>query len=353
MNRKEVLLDLGKLKDLNCGLGQVSLNYAKEWALQNKKAFDVSFFLPKNFKLEFEGLNEVKKYFQHDLGRQIPLLNPKVDLWHAIHQDSRFMPSRGQKYLLTIHDLNFLEEKSKRKSLKRLNTMQKKVNRADALTFISHFAMDMAKKHLNLAAKECKVIYNGVENPSVYKAVKPDYIQGKQPFLFSIGVLMAKKNFHVLIPMMKHLTDYHLIIAGNDKGKYADELKEMISKEGLGNRIHIPGIISNEHKSWFYQNMTAFVFPSKCEGFGLPVIEAMHLGKPTVLSNYTSLPEIGGEYAAYWNDFEAKSMAEVVLHCIQTCSEERSKAIKNYAKQFTWSANQKAYEELYKKMLDL
>ena len=78
--------------------------------------------------------------------------------------------------------------------------------------------------------------------------------------------------------------------------------------KGLEERIILPGEISDMDKYWLYKNCEAFVFPSMYEGFGLPVIEAMNFGKPVFLSTFSSLPEVGGKYALYWENFDSQLM---------------------------------------------
>ena len=98
MPKKNILLDLGKLKDLNCGLGQVSLNYAHEVEKDSKSSFVYHFFLPKGVDDSLFNSPNIRKHYINDLGRYVPVFNPKVDLWHALHQDSDFFPAKGIPY---------------------------------------------------------------------------------------------------------------------------------------------------------------------------------------------------------------------------------------------------------------
>ncbi len=117
---------------------------------------------------------------------------------------------------------------------------------------------------------------------------------------------MHKKNFHVL-PALLVGNDHELIISGVET-PYKSKIMEEAEKFGVTDRVKITGTISEEDKAWYYKNCTAFVFPSIAEGFGLPVIEAMHFGKPVFLSTHTSLPEIGGDAAFYFPTFEPADM---------------------------------------------
>jgi len=113
--------------------------------------------------------------------------------------------------------------------------------------------------------------------------------------------------------------------------------------------LHLIGKVDENNKYHLYKNCKAFVFPSLTEGFGLPVIEAMSLGKPVFLSNLTSLPEIGGNEAFYWNNFNSEEMIEVVKTGLNEFEKDSGKQqrIIEWAKQFSWENAAKAYLKLY------
>ena len=90
------------------------------------------------------------------------------------------------------------------------------------------------------------------------------------------------------------------------------------------------------------------------EGFGLPPIEAMHFGKPTFLARRTCLPEIGGDAAEYFDDFEPEAMKRVVQRGLQRMTEPgRADAIRAHAAQFNWDDAAAAYLALYRRLLKL
>jgi glycosyltransferase involved in cell wall biosynthesis len=351
---KKVLVDLGKLKDLNSGLGQVSLNYGHELSNAIRSTnLSLHFLVPRNFVDEFEEANI--HYIKLSLiKRWFPGLNRKYDLWHAIHQDSGYMPPVDIPYLLTIHDLNFMYEKSKEKAAKRLAILQKKINRASHITFISHFAKNEALKFVDLKGKPTSIIYNGVKTPDRKNMIQPSWIP-KGDFLFSIGVVKPKKNFLVLVEMMSRpeMHEYSLVIAGNDDHNYAGEIMEAVTKYGLEDRVVLTGSISEREKNYFYNNCSALLIPSLYEGFGLPVIEAMLCGKPVFSSRSTSLPEIGDDKAFYWDSFEPSHMAEVFAKGMEVFKKDPhafGNALKEYASRFSWKENIAAYIALYEEL---
>jgi glycosyltransferase involved in cell wall biosynthesis len=93
------------------------------------------------------------------------------------------------------------------------------------------------------------------------------------------------------------------------------------------------------------------VFPSISEGFGLPVIEAMYFGKPVILSTHTSLPEIGGREAYYFQNFDPDEMNKVVVTALNEYDLNKADRIKQWATQFNWENSANQYLDLYSKLL--
>ena len=347
-----VLLDMGKLKYPNSGLGQFSYYFGKHITELNNDRLRYNFLIPES-KIGIFG-NEFS-YENTSLARRImPFLCKKYDLWHALHQDSAFSPADTKSpYILTIHDLNFLKEKGPLKARRRLRKLQKKVNRASAITFISNYTARVSMENLNLERKRTCVIHNGVDIDNNKTVSKPDYLPpGK--YLLALGMVLKKKNFHVLIDLMEKLEDYNLVIAGDNSSAYARMIINTINDRKLNNRVLLPGMVSENDKIYLYKNCSAFLFPSKVEGFGLPVIEAMRFGKPVFISNKTSLPEIGGELAYYWDNFNPDYMADLFSSKIKEFEgnkEYMKNSIIKYSNRYDWNKSIIQYHDLYLEVL--
>lgn len=337
----KILIDLQKLSNLNCGLGQVALNFGKAIS-EIETNLELNFLLPNEF-IGYFGNNV--NYFT---SKTISASKKIFDVWHSIHQEPSILPEKETEFLMTIHDLNFLGEKNERKANKRLKDLQKLVNQANHLCFISEFSQNSAIENLELNSINTQVIYNGVstKDETAEPLIKPDR------FFFSIGVFKEKKNFHILIPVMKDFPEHQLIIAGENKGPYYKEILKTIRKERLESQVLFPGIISEENKAWYYKNCDVFLFPSLHEGFGLPVIEAMRYGVPVITSNSTSLPEVGGGFTHIFKDLNQATIKEQIEKGISTYkidSEFKSKAIE-YSKTFNWKENAQKYLDVYSEL---
>lgn len=328
---KTILVDFEKSKDPFSGLGQFCAHL--------KVHFDQS-----PMKIRYWIPGKLGK-----LARKIPFLLPKSAVFHAVHQDSPYMPwSSKTKFILTIHDLNALYESTSFGSgefYKR--NLQKKIDRADYVTFISEFTRDEVMKNFNVAPQKTKVIYNGISLGE--KTARPAIVANK-PFLFTVGTVLPKKNFHVLIDMMKLIPDYQLIIAGTTYHAYARDMLATIKKEKLEERIFLVGTINEEHKLWYYRHASAFIFPSLLEGFGLPVAEAMSQGLPLFLSRKTSVPEIGGPDAFYFDNFEPEHMRDVFLRGMSTFNETQKQHLIDRSKLFSWKKSAEEFLKIYSRL---
>ncbi len=351
MAKLSVLIDLDRLKDLNTGLGQVALFFGEGISRIEDQRFKFTLLVPRKFKgyfgnlVDYEVVSLKRRYF--------PALCRKYDLWYALHQDSAYFPSDLKTpYIITIHDLNFLGEKSPAKAKKRLKILQKKVNRATAITVISKFTEGMVRENLNIGDTPIYMIYNGVKVSTFSQADRPAFVP-EGDLLFSIGVLQMKKNLSVLVDFIQHLPEnYKLVMAGNKSSGYAEELQKKINALGLQNRIILPGTISEEEKFWMYNNCKAVLFPSKFEGMGLPPVEAMRFGKPVFASTFSSIPEVCGSHAYYWESFEPGEMARFFQKNMQEFDKDPSlpEFLKSYSQKFSWETNLMEYISLFRKI---
>ena len=175
MDKLSILIDLDRLKDLNTGLGQVAMFFGTEIAKEEDDIFKFTFLVQRKFVgnfgslVDYEVVSLKRRYF--------PSLCRKYDLWYALHQDSAYFPTDFlTPYILCIHDLNFLDEKSPAKVKKRLEILQNKVDRATAITVISQFTGSVVRKHLHVGNIPFQVIYNGQKADTQTRKLKMDHI---------------------------------------------------------------------------------------------------------------------------------------------------------------------------------
>ena len=276
------------------------------------------------------------------------------DIWHATYQNTHYMPMLNKriKVVLSIHDLNFLydEKKTEAKKQKYLRYLQGLIHRADALVCISEFSRQDVLAHCDTMNKPLYVIHNGsnmLEKPEL----SASSYRPRKPFLFSIGVINRKKNFHVLLPLLKN-NSMELLIAGKyDDNNYRYFFERRSQELGVSENVRLLGPISENEKSWYFNYCRAFAFPSISEGFGLPVVEAMSCGKPLFLSDRTALPEIGGDVSFYFRDFNPDHIEQVFNNGMEKYNANGLRErIRERSNHFCWHKAARQYLNVYRSL---
>ena len=198
--------------------------------------------------------------------------------------------------------------------------------------------------------QKLEVVKNGFDH-NLYKKITPsekvdkalEDIGIEKPYIFYIGRLEKKKNTPALIEAYAFLKEKHkdikhkLLLVGNASYGY-DETKYMIREFDLVDDVIIPGWLEEDIIPYLYNGASLFVFPSKYEGFGIPILEAMACGTPVIASNSSSIPEVAGKAAQYFNPDFSLSIAEVMYKTL-TNDELRKTMIDSGFKQaakFSW-----------------
>jgi glycosyltransferase involved in cell wall biosynthesis len=355
-SKKLIILDCDLMKHPNSGLYQYCLNLGTsiQSLLQNDEEAAIAFHVPPSeagsFGADSRYIIEKKSIWN--------FFNPYLkdcSIWHAPFQTGRILPDKKKypriKVLLTIHDLNPLHEgKSKEEQLKSLAHTQTLINKSDAIVCISEFCRNDVLQHCETGNKPVYVIHNGTHKVHAPKLNGISY-KPLRPFIFGMGYVNTKKNYHVLLPLLKN-EQIELIIAGRlDEPDYIEKMNQRALQMGVADRLHILGPVSEGEKGWYFQNCMAFVHPSLAEGFGAPVVEAMQFGKPLFLSSLTSLPEIGGDAAFYFSSFDPGHMRRIFEEGMKKYEKEQmAQRIINRGTQFDWNHKAKEYLKVYQSL---
>lgn len=180
----------------------------------------------------------------------------------------------------------------------------------------------------------------------------------KNPYLLYVGNAYPHKNLEKLteafkILIEKYQKDLQLVLVGEEDyfyrrlKKYADDV--MPENKIIFDRILFTGFVSDEELDDLYQNASLYVFPSLCEGFGLPPLEAMACGLPVVCSQATCLPEILGEAAVYFDAANPQDMAEKINQVLANYALRQKLISAGFAqiKKYSWEKMAKDTLEIY------
>jgi glycosyltransferase involved in cell wall biosynthesis len=351
-----VAFDAERLRDPNSGLGQFCR--ALGAALFELQPPDASIFylVPQEKANALEGARGAPPATTPR--RWMRFVQPlDAQVWHATHQDFWIRPAPRAHVVLTIHDLNFLERAvySAAKQARRLAAVQRKVDRASAIATISEFTARVVRRQLVIPDIPLRVIHNGNPMEASARLTAGDTVDpslatlAPRSFFLFVGVIHPKKNVHALLPLLRAFPRKSLVLAGPKDHPYAAEVMQAAGALGVAPRVLMPGAVNEDTKRFLYERSRALLLPSLSEGFGLPVVEAMSVGKPAFLSRLTSLPEIGGDAAYYFDSFEPDSMVETIRRGLADHDEhpERRAELMAHAARFSWTKAATAYWSLY------
>jgi glycosyltransferase involved in cell wall biosynthesis len=178
-------------------------------------------------------------------------------------------------------------------------------SRAHYLAIFPHFPED-----------RIRVIYpcSRFDDPSLLGR-RPRMLEGITPqnFWLNVGTIEPRKNQHLLIEAYaKYIKlggkTMPLILAGG-KGWLMDDFQRHLKNFGVESQVIMTGYVSDDELIWLYRNCYANVYPSLFEGFGLPILEGMQFGAPTLTSNSSSLPEVAGSAAILLDPHDSDAWA--------------------------------------------
>jgi glycosyltransferase involved in cell wall biosynthesis len=272
---------------------------------------------------------------------------PAFDLWHGLHQHMRFRPPRNAaQTLITVHDFNYLSERRGWRRWRHERRLWRQLRTGSCLAAISAYVAADARRALPWGVP-VEVIHNGVADLTTLSQEVVDGVPAGGYFLH-ISRMSPSKNVPAILQLAARWPERQFVLAGPD-GPCLAQQRRHCRESGLGN-VLIVADISDAQKAWLYAHCAGFLFPSLVEGFGLPPIEAMHFGKPVFVSSRTSLPEICGGAAAYFDGFDPPAMRACIERNLQLDA-ARVAAIRAHAQQFSWSVAAERYLATYAALL--
>ena len=283
------------------------------------------------------------------------LYKQKPDVLHIPHCNVPLF-YRG-KMMVTVHDLThlvypeFLPSKIVHLYFKFIFWFICK--RADRILLDSESTKRDLIRFYNADASKMTIIPLGVgkefvkKNPSEYDYLYEKYnIPRDKKIILYVGNLLPHKNLNALLrgfAQMKSKENCRLILVGKAfDGRTKDTCEKDLGIENL--TIHA-GMVSQEDLVCFYNLADLFALPSLYEGFGLPVLEAFACGTPVVCSNVSSLPEVGGKIAKYFDPQNAESIAAALESSIDDKG-KYDQEIAEWVSHFTWEKCAKRIQEI-------
>lgn len=272
----------------------------------------------------------------------------------------------GIPTLLTVHDLSFVHfpETFPQPLVNYLNRVVPwSVARATHVLADSEATRDDLLHVWGVSPTKVSVLYSGVstafrpvKDVGEITAVRRRYRLDDQPFFLAVGTLQPRKNYEMLIRAFGQIADrvpHALAIAGG-KGWMEEGMLAEVARLGLEQRVRFLGFVADADLPTLYSAADLMAMPSLYEGFGLPILEAMACGTPAIISNASSLPEVGGNAALQLSPVDTEAWAAGLLALLNDREQRRqmSAAGIRHAGRFSWQEAAVRLIDIYAALLD-
>ncbi|WP_281641904.1 glycosyltransferase family 4 protein [Hoylesella loescheii] len=288
----------------------------EDLARQVKSAQNLCMVYPKGAK------NALQKAAWRSRGVVKDLLRDGVNVFHGLSGElPKGVKAAGIDTVVTIHDLIFMRH-------------PEFYHWWDALIYRWKFRQTLKEAHRIIAISECtkrdivkfghypedriSVIYQSCDTrfreqatPEKLREVSERYALPSR-FVLNVGTIEARKNVLLAAKALKDVPkEVHLVVLGRPT-PYINKVKSWVAHNGLSARVHFLHNVPNEDLPAIYQQAEVFAYPSRYEGFGIPIIEAIQSGLPVVACTGSCLEEAGGPHNLYVAPNDHKGMAKAI-----------------------------------------
>jgi glycosyltransferase involved in cell wall biosynthesis len=228
------------------------------------------------------------------------------------------------------------------------------LRKAAAVVAVSENTRQDLIRHYGLPPEKVVVIYSGVDPGRFHPP--PAALPPAAPYILYVGNQYPYKNIARLLEafagLMQEGFPHSLLLAGGNDPRHFPELERLVKKSGLDGRVRFLGYVRQEELPGLYAQAQLFVLPSLYEGFGLPVLEAMACGTPVALGRTASLPEAGGDAAAYFDPLDPADMRKAMARVLGDAGLRRrmAEAGAEQARRFRWEGAAERYLELLRRV---
>jgi glycosyltransferase involved in cell wall biosynthesis len=326
---------VGAIKYRGTGIGTYTYQLATN--LQRIKGEQIEFLMPGS---EFSDLRFAdssiytriannKEYYKEEFLPEWIVKN-KIDIYH-VPQNGIGLPIKAScKKIVTIHDLipYVYPETVGRGYLKDfLGQMPDIMKNADGIIAVSEHTKKDIMRFFDYPEDRIKVIYEAAE--PVYSLINKNTCQEilkrlygiDCQYLLYVGGFGSRKNLSCLLvafaEVLKKLDFSVKLVCPGYSSKAKGYLKELAKALKIEDFVIFPGFVPVNTLPYFYGGALALIYPSLYEGFGLPVLEAMACGCPVLTANNSSLPEIGGNAAEYFDALDSKSLSDTMIKVLE------------------------------------
>ena len=377
MGKEKITLGINVsfLRKPETGIGQVTANFLKKLAVSESENINFILYAEEDFSFGLNlSENFQKRFFlprfykRDDLLRRIiweKFMLPKMvkkdkcDIFLSLYQSATILDGKIFHTML-VHDIIpkiFPVYLNNFRKIIYQKLVEKSIKSTDKIVVISKRTEKDLIQFLNINPAKITVNYIGA-NEIYFKPIsKEKNRQILEKYFLSSGYIFAGGGYEKRKNIEKLLYAYRFLLDKNKKIRFSAEIpplviygkllpeifplatdaEKIIKELNLTQEVKLIGKIPEEDLPALYVSAKMFVYPSLYEGFGLPVLEAMILGVPVIVSKKSSLPEVGGDSVIYCDPDDTQDIAMVMKNCLRNkdLRQEMSRRSAKRAKMFS------------------
>ncbi len=254
---------------------------------------------------------------------ELPLRIPSCDVYLSPHYNIPLFPIRARKRITTIHDVCHLEYGDSLGWIKRRYAkimIKSAAMISDHIITGTRFSKNEIIKHIQIDPNKISSIHNGVDRQLFTSTSLLSLQPLPENFFLFVSTLAPHKNLTRLLRawnrVIQKYPDWQLILAGKIV-KNTDYLQVFNECSNLQAHVKFLGFVDDAQLLQLYRRAVGFIYPSMYEGFGLPPLEAMAAGCPTIVSSAASIPEVCGDASLYINPLNEEDIAQKICSLIE------------------------------------
>ena len=283
----------------------------------------------------------------------------------VLHSPANAGPVRvpGVASVITLHDMIWARAPKDWGSPSAVRSMYRvaapTVRRADRVLAVSQDAARDIRALLGIEADRIDVAHHGVRVDPAAPATSEAELRARlrldtDPVVLCVAQKRPYKNQEALVRALAapRLAGARLVLPGTPT-PYEGRLREVAGELGVGDRLHVPGWLDDADLEGLYRLATCFALPSRLEGFGLPVLEAMARRVPVACSDRTALPEVAGDAALLFDPDDQEAVTGALSRLLGDADLRKELAARGSlrATKFTWAAAADATVASYRRAL--
>ncbi|KAA6325928.1 Alpha-D-kanosaminyltransferase [termite gut metagenome] len=305
----------------------------------------------------------ISKAWWRSFGIVKDLKQSPPSLYHGLSAELPFgLRKAGIKSVLTVHDLIFIRHPEYYNKIDRMiYTFKYKMacQQADHIIAISEMTKRDIISYFHVPEKKIDVIYQGCDESFKKEATQFDKIRVKKQYqlpdcyILYVGSMEERKNLMLIVKAIKQMKNPIYLVAVGKRTPYADKVEDYVRENSLKPYVSILNEVPFMDLPALYQQAALFIYPSRIEGFGIPIIEAIHSKVPVIATIGSCLEEAGGPNSLYVSPDNAMELAETIERIVtdKTLRKKMVEVGKEYVSQFESQILTQKLMNIYKKVL--